>query len=126
MRTTLLLALALLAGCAQQPDTSADTRQRFTAFLDSKMGLTEPNLVRAMKRMPDANYQPDPATRMLMWKLAATFTTPGQSPEYLYVNGGIVPVGGKAATTATEYCNVEWLVVDGLAKAYTLRGKGCP
>lgn len=77
--------------------------------------------------MPDTSYQPDASTRMLKWQLAATFTTPGRSPDYVCTReAGIVPIGGKAPVTTTEYCNVEWTLQDGIARGYSLRGKGCP
>jgi hypothetical protein len=125
MRTAALILIALAAcSCAEPP--ADDTAQRFTAFLNRQIGKSEPDLVRAFRRIPDANYQQDATTRMLMWKMAATFTTPGRSPDYAYIGGSIVPVGGRAPVSTTEYCHVEWIVTDGVAKAYNLHGKGCP
>lgn len=125
MRPALAVLIALAASSCSQPPPD-DTAQRFTAFLNRQIGKSEPDLVRAFRRIPDANYQQDAANRMLMWKMAATFTTPGQSPDYAWIGGAMVPVGGRAPVSRTEYCNVEWLITDGVAKAYNLTGKGCP
>lgn len=118
------LLAVLAAGCASQPPD--DSAERLTTALNRRIGLSEPELVRSMRRMPDANYQQDSSTRLLMWRLEKTVTVRGQSPEYVATNVGIVPVGGRPDTSHTLVCNVEWMIVDGTAKAYTTRGKGCP
>lgn len=125
MRTVLLiLLLSIAAACAADPPD--DTGPRFQAYLNRQLGKSEADLVRAMRRMPDASYQPDTATRMLRWQFETTFTTPGKSPEYVAVGTSIVPVGGRAPASSTEVCNVEWLIEKGVARSYTTRGKGCP
>lgn len=126
MRIILLLILAAgITACSSPPPD--DTAQRFSAFLNRQIGKPEADLVRAFRRMPDANYQQDPRTRMLMWRMEATFTTPGTSPDYVAIPGaGIVPVGGTAPTSRKEYCNVEWHLIDGKASAWNMVGKGCP
>lgn len=125
MRTThaFIGLLVALAGCASPPD---DRRERLSAFLNGQLGKSEADLVRAMKRIPDTNYQPDANTRMLLWRLEATVRTPGRSPDYVATGYGIVAVGGRPDTYSKEYCNVEWLIKENVATSYKWQGDGCP
>lgn len=121
-----LTALAIvLAACAPQYDSAAELAA-WKRILDPRVGLTEPELVRAMRRMPDAQYQADASTRMLRWTYDTSYTQPGTSPDYIAVGTSIVPVGGTPAQQVRQSCNVEWLLTDGKATAYTMRGNGCP
>lgn len=126
MRTLpLLVTLCSLAGCAPAHDRAAELAA-WKRILDPRIGLTEPELVRAMRRMPDAQYQSDASTRMLRWTYDTSYTQPGTSPDYIAVGTSIVPVGGTPPQRVQVSCNVEWLLVDGKSTAYTLRGSGCP
>lgn len=122
------LILLLLAGCASQaPYDPVAERAHWKKVLDARIGMTEPELVRAMTRMPDASYQQDASTRMLRWTYDMSYTQRGTSPDYIYTRPtGIIPVGGTPDRQIVQACNVEWLLTDGKTVGYSLRGKGCP
>ena len=127
MRAIILIMMACaVAACANDAAEQEATRQRFTNTLNSRLNLSETQLVRTMGRIPDSNYQPTPTTRMLLWKLEVPYTVPRRSPEYVAIGTSIVPVGGRAAVEKMAYCNVEWLIENGVSRSYRTYGDGCP
>lgn len=121
-----LLLLATVAACSNNDAQEQATRQRFIATMNSRVNLSDEQLVRSMGRAPDSAFQLNATTRLLRWKMEVPYTTRGRSPEYIAVGTSIVAVGGERPQQRMAYCNIEWRSKDGIADSYQYFGDGCP
>lgn len=98
----LLVMLAAAWGLAACADPNKGLGDRFSAWLQARIGEPEAQLIQRMQRIPDGTHPLDADTKIMQWKLP---TNPSGTPEI---------------------CYVEWMVTKGVAASFTMRGRGCP
>jgi hypothetical protein len=117
MRRYLLLAALLAGACAD--DGSLDARMK------PMVGTTEPALVAAMGRAPDANSETVPGVRLLQWRWQKEYAIPDQMLGYTYAGGTIRPIPSTPTGMMREACLAEWTVENGVATRYRWEGSDC-
>ena len=117
MRRFALLAAILVGACAG------------TDALDARMkpmvGASEPALLLAMGRAPDASSEPAPGTKLLQWRWQRTYAIPDRMLGYSYVGGSIKPIPHTEEGMVRDACLAEWTVEEGVATRYRLQGNDC-
>ena len=89
------------------------------------IGASESELVAAMGRAPDASLQPEPGVSILQWRRDKSYAVPDKLLFYQYSGSAIRPIAHSSTGVVHETCVAEWVVQQGVARAYRWQGSGC-
>jgi hypothetical protein len=117
MRLYVLLAALLAGACA-----SADA---LDARMKPMVGATEPALVAAMGRTPDASTESAPGVKQLQWRWQRTYAIPDRMLGYTYAGGAIKPIPHTPEGMVRDECVAEWTVEQGVATHFRSQGNDC-
>jgi len=112
-----MLGVLLAGACA-----SADG---LDARMTPLVGATEPALVAAMGRPPDASDAPAPGVTTLQWRWRKSYAIPDRQLAYSYAGGAIRPIPHTPAGLVRDECLAEWTVEQGVATRYRWQGEAC-
>jgi hypothetical protein len=112
------LFVAFLAGaCAD--GGSLDARMK------PMVGASEPALVAAMGRSPDAASQTANGGKLLQWRWQKEYAVADRMLGYSYAGGLIKPVPNTPTGVVRDVCFAEWTVENGIATRYRWQGNDC-
>ena len=117
MRQYALIAVFLVGACA-----NADA---LDARMKPMVGATEPALIAAMGRAPDASTESVTGVKQLQWRWQRTYAIPDRMLGYTYAGGAIQPIPNTPEGMVRDECVAEWTVAQGVATRYRFQGNDC-
>ena len=114
----------------QRSDRQKELVKKFEKQLDSRIGMTEAQLVSALGP-PDGVYEPPTGGRVLTWRSTDEFDLPGRSPLYRVVGGKLRSFGGTEGGSVVLHCAFSYTMSDraspgeAVAVDASFRGDGC-